>query len=79
MLAAVPQGSDDAVGFTEDLATALLTRYESGTLPVDAVVRDLDETIALTAGLLARHWPTIRGPESMTPERRLCSPSPVTN
>lgn len=55
MLAAVPPDSDDAVGLTEELAAALVGRYESGALPADAAGRDLDEAIALTTGLLARH------------------------
>src|SRR5690242_13364716 len=54
MLAAVPPDSDDAAGLTEELAAALVGRYESGALPADAAGRDLDEAIALTTGLLAR-------------------------
>ena len=55
MLAAVPPDSDDAAGLTEELAAALVGRYESGALPADAAGADLDEAIALTTGLLARH------------------------
>lgn len=55
MLAAAPPDSDDAAGLTEELAAALVGRYESGALPADAAGRDLDEAIALTTGLLARH------------------------